>query len=160
MIMFFKFETSNKVYHSTQTYIWKKHFYCINVSALRPKHNGHHFAEHIFNCISWMKTFDFHIKFHWSMFLRVQLIICQHWFRWWLGTQQATIHYLIQQWPSSGSSPMHITWPHWVKSRSDQHDTFNLPSFLFFLFKVTLKGCSNSFSVETITFLRMTWKQK
>ena len=29
----------------------------------------------------WMKMFVFWSKFHWSLFLRVQLTISQHWFR-------------------------------------------------------------------------------
>ena len=43
---------------------------------------------------SWMKTFKFEIKFLWSLFLRVQLTIIQHWLRQWLGAYQATSHYL------------------------------------------------------------------
>ena len=30
---------------------------------------------------SWMKMLDFLLRFHWSLFLRVQLTIIQHWFR-------------------------------------------------------------------------------
>ena len=30
---------------------------------------------------SWMKNFVFWLKFHWSLFLMVQLTIAQHWFR-------------------------------------------------------------------------------
>ena len=33
------------------------------------------------NAISWMKMFEFRLKFHWSLLLRVQLTIFQHWFR-------------------------------------------------------------------------------
>ena len=33
------------------------------------------------NAFSWMKMFEFRLKFHWSLFLRAQLIIFQHWFR-------------------------------------------------------------------------------
>ena len=29
----------------------------------------------------WMKSFVFRLKFHWSLFLRVQLTITHHWFR-------------------------------------------------------------------------------
>ena len=50
------------------------------------------------SAFSWMKNFDFQLKFHWSLFLRVQLTIFQHWFRWWLGAVQATSHYLKQWW--------------------------------------------------------------
>ena len=47
---------------------------------------------------SLMKMVEFSLKFHWSLFIRVQLTIFQHWFRWWLGADQATIHYLKQWW--------------------------------------------------------------
>ena len=30
---------------------------------------------------SWMKMLEFRLRFHWSLFLRVQLTIYQHWFR-------------------------------------------------------------------------------
>ena len=33
------------------------------------------------NAISWMKMLEFRLRFHWSLFLRVQLTIFQHWFR-------------------------------------------------------------------------------
>ena len=46
----------------------------------------------------WMKSFVFWLKFHWRLFLRVQLTIYQHWFRKWLDTDQATSHYLSQWW--------------------------------------------------------------
>ena len=50
------------------------------------------------NTFSWMKIFEFRLKFHWSLFPRVRLTIFQHWFRWWLGAVQATGHYLNQWW--------------------------------------------------------------
>ena len=33
------------------------------------------------NAFSWMKVLGFRLNFHWSLFLRVQLTIFQHWFR-------------------------------------------------------------------------------
>ena len=33
------------------------------------------------SAFSWMKMFEFQLIFHWSLFLRVQLTIFQHWFR-------------------------------------------------------------------------------
>ena len=45
---------------------------------------------------SWMKSFVFWLKFHQSLFLRVQLTIIQHWFRQWLGAELVTSHYLNQ----------------------------------------------------------------
>ena len=50
------------------------------------------------SAFSWMKMFDFLLKFHWSLFLRVKLTKFQHWFTKWLGAGQATSHYLNQWW--------------------------------------------------------------
>ena len=50
------------------------------------------------NAFSSMKMFEFWLKFHCSLFLRVKLTIFQHWFRKWLGAEQATSHYLNQWW--------------------------------------------------------------
>ena len=50
------------------------------------------------NAFSWMKVLQFRLKFHWSLFLRMQLTKFQHWFRFWLGAGQATSHYLNQWW--------------------------------------------------------------
>ena len=47
---------------------------------------------------SWIKMYEFRIRFHWNSFLSVKLIIFQHWFRYWLGADQATSHYLNQWW--------------------------------------------------------------
>ena len=38
------------------------------------------------NAFSWMKMYEFWLRFHWSLLLRVQLTIFQHLFREWLGT--------------------------------------------------------------------------
>ena len=43
-------------------------------NTLRPRQNGRHFADAIFK-------FEYRLKFRWSLFLRVQLTISQHWFR-------------------------------------------------------------------------------
>ena len=50
------------------------------------------------NAFSRMKMNKFCLGFHWSLFLRFELTIFQHWFRWWLGADQATSHYLNQWW--------------------------------------------------------------
>ena len=50
------------------------------------------------NGFSWMKMYEFRLTFHWSLFPGVQLTIFQHWFRKWLGADQATSHYLNQWW--------------------------------------------------------------
>ena len=33
------------------------------------------------NEFSWMKMYEFRLRFHWSLFLRFELTISQHWFR-------------------------------------------------------------------------------
>ena len=53
-----------------------------------------------FSDVSQRKTFEIRIKFHWNMFVRVSLTICRHWYKWWLGAEQATSHYLNQWWPT------------------------------------------------------------
>ena len=50
------------------------------------------------NAFSWIKIYYFWLKFDWSLFLRVQLTIFQHWFRKWLGADLATSLYLNQWW--------------------------------------------------------------
>ena len=44
------------------------------------------------NTFCWMSMNEFHLIFHWSLFLRFELTIFQHWFRKWLGADQATSH--------------------------------------------------------------------
>ena len=46
------------------------------------------------NAFTWMKMIEFGLKFHWNLFTGVQLTISQHWFRWWVGAEQATRQYL------------------------------------------------------------------
>ena len=60
------------------------------------------------NCISFPNTFFQTTKKsnHCNLFLRVQLIINQNWFRQWLGTEKTLSHYLSQWW----SRPMVHIW--------------------------------------------------
>ena len=51
------------------------------VNTLRPRQNDRHLPDDIFKCFFWMKMFEYWLRFHWSLFLRVQLAIIQHWFR-------------------------------------------------------------------------------
>ena len=41
------------------------------INSFLPEQNDRHFADAIFRCISWMKSFEFWVKFHWSLFLRI-----------------------------------------------------------------------------------------
>ena len=70
---------------------------------------------------SWMKMFEFQLIFHWSLFLRVQLTIFQHWFSYWLGAVQAKSHYLNQCWlvyrricVSLGLNELIDWWIYWL----------------------------------------------
>ena len=59
--------------------------------------NGRHFSQTTFsNAFSLEKHFVFWFKFNWSLFLRGQLTISQHWFRYWLCAEQVTSYYLNQ----------------------------------------------------------------
>ena len=68
------------------------------------------------SAFSWMKMLKFRSKFRWSLFLKVQLTIFQHWFRWWLGAEQATSHYLNQWWPNS-TTHIFVIRPQWVNKQ-------------------------------------------
>ena len=52
-----------------------------------------HFQIHFLN-----EKYESRIKLHWSRFLKVQLMVSQHWFKLWLGANQATSHHLKQWW--------------------------------------------------------------
>ena len=73
------------------------------------------------NAFLWMITHEYGLKFHWSLFPRVQSTILQHWVRWWLGADQATSHYLNQWWPIP---PTYIcsTGERWVKWWTVYHE--------------------------------------
>ena len=45
------------------------------------------------SAFSWMKMSEFQLKFHWSLFRRVQLTMLKYRFRLWLGAVQSTSHY-------------------------------------------------------------------
>ena len=51
------------------------------------------------NAFFLVESFMFWLKFHWALFLEVQLAISQHWFKLWFVAEQATSHYLNQCWP-------------------------------------------------------------
>ena len=66
-------------------------------NTLRPRQNYPHFGNDNFKCIFMNENvWILHLRFHWSLFLRHELSIFQHWSRRWLGTDQATTHYLNQ----------------------------------------------------------------
>ena len=54
----------------------------------------HQFADDIFKCIFVIENDFIDPNFTEGCSQNVQLTICQHWFRLWLGVEQATSHYL------------------------------------------------------------------
>ena len=52
-----------------------------SVNSLRPRQMDAISQTTFSNAFSWMKMFEFRLKFHWSLFPRVQLTIFQQWFR-------------------------------------------------------------------------------
>ena len=56
--------------------------------TLRPRQNGHHFADELLKTFSWTKIYELWLTFHWSLVQRVQSTIFQHWFREWIGAGQ------------------------------------------------------------------------
>ena len=59
-----------------------------------------------------MKMYQVRLRFHWSLFIRIQLRIFQLWFRYSFGTEQATNHYLNQSWHSL-LTHIFVTRPQW-----------------------------------------------
>ena len=58
-------------------YISPKQFNTFKLNSLRPRWNRCHFADDIFKYILVIKIYWFWLKFHWSLFTRVQLTIYQ-----------------------------------------------------------------------------------
>ena len=50
------------------------------------------------NVFSWLRIYEFRMKFYWGLFLRVQLKTIQYWFRYWLGADQGTGQYFNHWW--------------------------------------------------------------
>ena len=76
---------------------------CFACALSRLSHWGRGKMADIFqitfsNAFSRMKIYEFRSNFHWSLFLRVQLTIFQHWFRYWPGADQAVSHYVNHWW--------------------------------------------------------------
>ena len=59
------------------------------------------------------KMFNFLFKFYWNILPRVHLTISQHCFRWWLGAEDMTNHYLNQWWLRILAHKC-VTQPRWV----------------------------------------------
>ena len=67
------------------------------------------------NAFSWMTTCEFHLRFHWSLFLWFELMIVQHWFRQCLA--QPGYKPLSEPMVVSLLTHICVTRPQWVKVR-------------------------------------------
>ena len=100
-------------------------FYCINLtsSALpymygiqtwlthRGQANMDTISQRTFsNAFSLMKMFEFQLKFHWGLFLRVQLTTNEHW----LGNGLAPNRWQAITWTNDDPVQWRITRPQWV----------------------------------------------
>ena len=63
-----------------------------------------------------IKIIEFWFRFHWNLFLGVQLPISQQLFRQWLGVKQAISNNQSQRWPSS-LTPICSTRRRWIKQK-------------------------------------------
>ena len=63
------------------SYGWNGCYVCDSVKSSCPGQMSPISQTTFSNELSWMKSFVFRFKFHWSLFIRVQLTISQHWFR-------------------------------------------------------------------------------
>ena len=90
------------------------------------------------NAFSSMKMYEFWLRVHVSLYLRVQLTLIHHWLRLWLGADQATSHYLNQWW---SNLLMHIcvTQPQWVKFKSHK---MSFAHILCLTCQILLKFCT------------------
>ena len=90
-------------------------------------HWGRHFPDDIFKCIFLNTMSELKLEFQRILFLKVQFTIFQHWFRWWLGANQATsisepmmvrllTHIRVNrpQWVNfHWSNHFHVRWSHY-----------------------------------------------
>ena len=90
-------------------------------NSLRLRQNGCYFAHNISNLLSWMKTFEFQINFHWNMFLGVWLTIFLHWW-------QAIIW---NQWCPILVMHICVTWPQWVNTLKPRQNGRHFPDDIF-----------------------------
>ena len=66
------------------------------LNTLRPRHYSHYFPGDIFKCILFNENVWILIAISLKFVSKVHEIISHHWFRQWLGADQATCHYMKQ----------------------------------------------------------------
>ena len=89
-----------------------------HLNTLRPRQNDRHCEDHIFKRIFLIEIYCICIRnsLKYIYVSRVQLSSCQGWFRWCLGAEQATSHYLKQYWHGL-LTHICVTRPQWINTR-------------------------------------------
>ena len=90
-----------------------------------------------------MQMFEFRLKFHWILLIRIQLTIFQHWFKKRLGTVQVTSHYQNQWWLfywciyasfSLNELRKPYSWEYSAKLQPTEYSNYRMEHHQFFLF--------------------------
>ena len=84
---------------------------CHIPGAYRPGQDGRHAADEFF---SWMKIYQYWLKFYWNLITISQSTILRHGLRLWLGAEKMTNHYQNQWWLTL-LTHMRVSLPQWVK---------------------------------------------
>ena len=95
-------------------WVFKLLFYIISLKIVHLTHGGWDKIAAIMqmtflNALSWMKMYEFQLKFHCNLFLRLELTISQDWFRW-PGDKPLSEPMLV-----SLMTHILVTRPQWVK---------------------------------------------
>ena len=115
----FKDDQWKDLHHKDKTIMWPSYLYHRNptpektVFIFQTLNNGQIICR-FSNALSWNTKLLSKISL--KFVSRVHLT--QHWFSWWLGTKQATSHYLSKSWPNS-LTHWSITRPLWVSLPKD-----------------------------------------
>ena len=86
---FFFFDDNLYVIHTQHAWpsinkfscIWEGQSWWVRVAHWGRDKMAALFQTTFSNAFWWMKIYEFRLRFHWSLFLRVKLTILQHWFR-------------------------------------------------------------------------------
>ena len=79
------------------------------------------------SAFSWMKMLEFRLKFHWSLFIRVQLTISQHG----SGNGLASSRRQAITWTNDDSSPLDKNLPLWQTTFSNEFSWMKMVEFKF-----------------------------
>ena len=118
------------------------------INTLRPGQMDAIFQTTFWSAFSWMKMFEFRLRFHWSLFLRVQLTTFDHWLRYKPFSEPMMVSLLTH---------ICVTRPQWVKSYLSR--ALLRPDILSPIV-FTLRNTSRSATARDLLIEKSTWKLK